>query len=331
MFHFGTSAHIVFLSMHLKEPHMIRTLSRRSRGFTLIELLVVIAIIAILIGLLVPAVQKVREAAARTQCMNNLKQLGLAVHNCNDTYKVLPPAGAANNQWNGLVSASGPTPYRNMTGSIFFHLLPFIEQDPLYKQVMAQGGNVTTATVNGQPAYGTLVAVYRCPADPTGGGGSGYGNPGGPDATWAVSNYGANYLVFGNPGRNSQEGLSRLPASFPDGTSNTILFGERYGWYGGTPYSSLWANSGNPWRPQICCAIDNGGSGYVACPLFQFQPTQANANGAWSGGQTPHTGAMNVALGDATVRSVTAGITASTWAMACDPRDGNPLPGDWSD
>src|SRR5215510_15058717 len=105
---------------------MVSVHSRR-RGFTLIELLVVIAIIGVLIGLLLPAVQKVREAAARMQCANNLKQIGLAVHNYADANEKVPNAWLY--QWNGF---GGNSPNRDIT--TFWHLiLPFIEQDNLYK------------------------------------------------------------------------------------------------------------------------------------------------------------------------------------------------------
>src|SRR5438552_7848671 len=97
------------------------------RAFTLIELLVVIAIIAILIALLVPAVQKVREAAARTQCINNVKQICLAVHGYHDVTKTVPPAesGVAGQNAYGRVWP-GPA------GTLFFHILPYIDQNPLY-------------------------------------------------------------------------------------------------------------------------------------------------------------------------------------------------------
>jgi prepilin-type N-terminal cleavage/methylation domain-containing protein len=120
------------------------------RGFTLIELLVVIAILAGLIGLLLPAVQKVREAAARIRCSNHLHQLGVATHQCNDTFGVLPPAGASNRVWTGLVARPGP--YQGKSATVFFHLLPFLEQENLYRIVMQHGGNVTTTTVNGKLA-----------------------------------------------------------------------------------------------------------------------------------------------------------------------------------
>src|SRR5437764_12278677 len=154
---------------------------RRSRGFTLIELLVVIAIIGILIGLLVPAVQKVREAAARTQCENNLRQLGLGTHNMNDTYKYLPNADwgefPPNNQFTDKSDV--------MRGTIFLHILPFIEQDPLYKQHL----NRTPADQWGND-YTMAVKTYLCPSDPTTSASSGI-----PEGGWAAaSNYAANRI-----------------------------------------------------------------------------------------------------------------------------------------
>src|SRR5476649_1396895 len=108
------------------------------RGFTLIELLVVIAIIAILIALLVPAVQKVREAAARTQCVNNLKQLGLGVHGYHDAYKQIPPnATAIAYSWASDSAASGPTIW-----SWIARILPYIEQGALATQYNIPGGTI---------------------------------------------------------------------------------------------------------------------------------------------------------------------------------------------
>src|SRR5437870_1916569 len=132
---------------------MQRKLLGKKQGFTLIELLVVIAIIAILIALLVPAVQKVRESASRTQSQNNLKQLSLALHSCNDSYKKLPSvanyfpmSNPANiTQWT-------PAPH----GTVFYFLLPFIEQNNIYK-------NTTNFSFNSPD----VVPIFVAPGDST--------------------------------------------------------------------------------------------------------------------------------------------------------------------
>ncbi|MBA4187724.1 MAG: prepilin-type cleavage/methylation domain-containing protein [Planctomycetaceae bacterium] len=306
---------------------MSHPLSRSPRkGFTLIELLVVIAIIAILIGLLLPAVQKVREAAARMKCSNNLKQLGIATHACNDVMGVLPPDGSATNSWSGTIARSGP--YMGKSGAYFFHILPFIEQGALYS-----GANgLMNTSVNGKAAYGYVLAAFRCPSDPTPGAAKGLGNPAGPDATHAITNYVANYMVFGNPATGSPEGGASIPNTFKDGTSNTIIFGERYAQYGsgntgGGPLATLWANSEPRWSPTMCDS--RGTSGYVACPIFQTNPAVASATNQTGGGQAFHTGIMNVCLGDGSVRTINSSITLSTWQNACNPQDGNVLGGNW--
>jgi prepilin-type N-terminal cleavage/methylation domain-containing protein/prepilin-type processing-associated H-X9-DG protein len=306
-------------------------------GFTLIELLVVIAIIGILIGLLLPAVQKVREAANRTKCANNLKQLGLAVHNCQATFEAIPPLCAPNGFIPNYTTAAAP-PFNGYVYTVHAFLLPFIEQDSLYKQMSR-----TTVGPNGSPGYcggryNIAVMTFICPTDPSQD--EGFSVSGLIDAKqFAGSSYGANYQAFGNPAAGSDalrvQGANRIPTSFPDGTSNSILFAEVYVTCSSSginnAYSSLWADSTAPWRPIFCHntadkTIATGGS--YSCLMFQTQPNYTS-NCDNSRAQSGHAGGMNVCLADGSVRFVSSGMSPSTWAAACNPSDGTPLGSDW--
>jgi prepilin-type N-terminal cleavage/methylation domain-containing protein len=309
---------------------------RRRRGFTLIELLVVIAIIGILIGLLLPAVQKVREAANRIKCGNNLKQIGLATHNMQSTYNQLAPLCAPSQT--ATITLSGP--YNGRIGfNVFAFLLPFIEQDAVYQQCISytQANGGFTGAGPGTAEY-WVIKTYQCPSDPTPGNGHGAQDGIGGPTGWGTSNYAANYYVFGNPMQASDaaavQGNANIPTTFPDGTSNTVMFTERYANCTNDStnvYTALWADSTSYWRPVFC--INNlartvSGAGYPACSIFQVQPnwlTQCDPSRA----QSPHAGGIGVCMGDGSVRFVSAGISGTTWAEACDPRDGQPLGSDW--
>jgi prepilin-type N-terminal cleavage/methylation domain-containing protein len=220
----------------------MRPLARRTRtGFTLIELLVVIAIIAILIGLLLPAVQKVREAAARTQCLNNMKQMGLALHGYHDARGALP---------------QGNRPYANPgTSTAPFEgawswqaqITEYIEQGNIYQQAKtfaASGGSNWYAWYN--PACANILKLYICPADPRGGqkyigAPSGISDQAltcylGNSGTTATSGDGVLYgrVATSGPVEGSKVQLTHIT----DGTSNTYMVGERppnsnleYGWW----------------------------------------------------------------------------------------------------
>jgi prepilin-type N-terminal cleavage/methylation domain-containing protein len=311
---------------------------QRWRGFTLIELLVVIAIIAILIGLLLPAVQKVREAAARIQCSNNLKQIGLAVHDYASTYNSQLPALTADNRaWiNGQPPNVGQ--YGNYAGIIFVTILPFIEQDNLYRSAAAGAGG-DTWDGNGNPTTRTSpVKTYQCPGDYSMTNGWSQWQVGG----WQGTSYSANYQMFGGVriGWNGDASQFNI-GNIPDGTSNTIGFTEAMAACGpnNSPTGNLWAYPGIDWgwqwTPVIASTSTTRGAQWGAGALTapgnvnpsQIKPTIDNCRKEFPQGL--HTGQVMVALMDGSVRGVSGSISNTTWAYALMPADGQVLGSDW--
>ncbi len=214
------------------------------RGFTLIELLVVIAIIAILIGLLLPAVQKVRESAARTKCQNNLKQLGLAIHNYESAYKKLPSPGEV------VIPNTATKDYD--THSFFTYILPFIEQDAVYRLINLNKVYNDGSVPNNQVAAKTSIPIYECPSgagiepDPLGYGQTGYM----PISYCDIDpNTGLRNPLLKNAAalRIFKYGGSKID-DIRDGTSNTLALGE----------DSAWRNNETIFPFQLSSAVDPG-------------------------------------------------------------------------
>jgi prepilin-type N-terminal cleavage/methylation domain-containing protein/prepilin-type processing-associated H-X9-DG protein len=272
----------------------------RRHAFTLIELLVVIAIIAILIGLLLPAVQKVREAAARLQCANNLKQIGLACHNYHDARKVFPPGYVA--------TASYPSTLPGWGWATF--LLPYIEQDNLYRQLNL------ALPVESQSAIQTLVPVYLCPSDQP------------PDAAFAVTDATFTTLTSAAPssytatvGQDSSEvdaltgdgifyrNSKTRVTDISDGTSNTTMAGDR-AWL---QTKGIWAgvvdNAVTRSGPQNVWQTTTGPAQALILVHNNWINITTDADGGLDDFSSNHTGGINLLFADGSVhflRSITA-------------------------
>lgn len=309
---------------------MFRRPRAGSAAFTLVELLVVIAIIGVLVGLLLPAVQSAREAARRTQCSNNIRQVILAVHNLNDSVRTLPPTSApcANNA-DPTCFTPTDTPFGTHIYTAYHFLFPYMEQKNLADQF------VLTGYAGGK--YPEVIKALICPSDITHKQGKCL-TPHGSAWNWGITNYGVNNYVFGDPRNNRPWSMDKQEMSrvVPDGLANTIFLAEMYGTCGSTgsvaiAHGSLWADANSIWRPAFNLGTNKGGGGlsnYPLSPKFQITPHYYN-NCNPDTPQGIHPVAIVVACGDGAVRTLTRSMTDQTWQRAVDPQDSQPLGSDW--
>ncbi|MGF1579370.1 MAG: DUF1559 domain-containing protein [Gemmataceae bacterium] len=301
----------------------------RRNAFTLIELLVVIAIIAILIGLLLPAVQKVREAASRLECTNNLKQMGLAAHNYVDSKKFLPPAfvstGYADAGWTD--------------GSFLLQILPFVEEANRLQVAESAGNHYYALTYSQSPPK-----IFINPTDDSSPYDGQYTD--GPWGIYSVTGYVANYLPMGhvesNPPR--KVNIKRVTA-IKDGMSNTIFYTERRtvclkapqdhrpgysgDFYNIAPYANMgwwqWIPVINYWPSGASGVVTGTDTRFQAAPSWDSRTSECDYRVASS----PRRAGIIVAMGDGSVRFVGSTVSGETWWAAMTPRSGEVLGSDW--
>lgn len=321
----------------------------RWKGFTLVELLVVIAIIGILIALLLPAVQAAREAARRSQCLNNLKQLGLGMHNYHDVNKQFAPgnrncdpanpgtgscAGGYGNVWEGGA---------HRKGSLLVKMLPYVEQRPLYDQLDFRGDVIAQLSSLG---YGRReIPGFRCPSDPWTDPNPGQSNyapslgfqpmPGRSCTAYQPPNV-INYYHGGLTGHGSTESPQQVSGCFSrysfaasiaqitDGTSNTILMGEIRPWCGDhhrggwmNP-NALWTATTSPINYPTCPDEAPGNGGTDGCNAFgNWQTSQ--------GFKSKHPGGAQFLFADGSARFLSQTIDYETYQRLGDRWDNLPI------
>ena len=333
----------------LSKPH-----HAANRGFTLVELLVVIAIIGILVALLLPAVQAAREAARRMQCGNNLKQLGLALHNYHDVYKTFPPDAI----WHGNAKGTTPsaTTVRNYTWMCM--TLPFMEQRSLIDQInfsLPALAELTRIQISGSPALAFQIPSLLCPSDP------GFTTP---PRGIGITSYGGNagwdghrrkYGDIGRAGIFSFYDNVRI-ADIVDGTSNTVMVAEctlrgltsGSQWSGGTGKlrsstssvsraaliaTGAWHGWNHAWvqaenKGNVHGADGGagpiwgsyGGPNHIMPPVYydHYAP-----NVEWPGPGSVHPGGLQVTLGDASVRFIASTVATGTNQSGSNGANGN--------
>jgi prepilin-type N-terminal cleavage/methylation domain-containing protein/prepilin-type processing-associated H-X9-DG protein len=321
---------------------------KKSLGFTLVELLVVIAIIGILVALLLPAIQAAREAARRTQCNNNLKQLGVALQNYHDTHKRFPIGTRNCDMANSGYGGCGTTPAtayiweggNHRKGSVLVRLLPFVEAKSLFDTIDPAVDAEAVISAQGNPE----LQAYRCPSDPWTNAGSppsnyatSIGAQAMPDQGGACGNaYPGNFFGNGPVGHGSTESGLEISGVFSryswaarladvtDGTANTIAMGEilpkcgdhhQGGWRNA---NALWTATTAPINYPTCPNEAPGSTGFANC----------NGNAVWQtsqGFKSKHPGGAQFVFCDGSVHFLNQSIQYRTYQQLGDRRDGEPL------